>query len=165
MKTVKVEALTVEKFLPFGYYSGMVNPKWEKLGAPPIEFYRDMLKLDIGGGNVAFSTLRVEKRPFVIDKSEYHNHTEEGILPLDNDIILHVAPATGGGVFPANKVRVFKVPAGTMLILRTGVWHHAPYTLNGKPANILIALPERLYNNDCVGYNLKPSEVMKIAVK
>ena len=49
MKSLKIEALTVESFLPFGFYADLVNPKTEKIGAAPIEFFRDMVQQDLGG--------------------------------------------------------------------------------------------------------------------
>ena len=68
MKTVNVEELTVESFLPFGFFTNMINPDTEKLGTPPIEFYRDMVQQDLAGaGIVSYSICRVEKRDLVVD--------------------------------------------------------------------------------------------------
>jgi ureidoglycolate lyase len=164
MKTVKVEELSVEKFLPFGFYANLINPDAEKLGAAPIEFFRDMVQQDLGGApSASFSTLRVEKREPVIDVTEYHAMTGEGILPLDNDVLLHVGPATASDAgVPLDKIRVFRVPKGTMVVLRPGVWHHAPFTVDDKPVNILIVLPERTYANDCQVVELKKADRIKI---
>lgn len=162
MKKVKVQNLSVESFLPFGFYANMINPDTEKMGSKPIEFYRDMVQQDLADVSIAsFSVCRVEKRPFVVDVSEYHTATGEGILPLDNDIFIHVAPATPGDCgFPTEKAKIFKVPQGTMVVLRPGVWHHAPFTANSKPANVLIVLPERTYANDCEVQELeKPEQI------
>ena len=49
MKKVKVEELTLEAFLPFGSYANLIDPDAEKLGALPIEFFRDMVVQDLGG--------------------------------------------------------------------------------------------------------------------
>lgn len=151
MRTVKAEELSVEGFLPFGFYSKQIDPQAEKIGAAPIEFFRDMVQLDLGGAPIAsFSTCRVESRDMVIDVTECHSASGEGILPMDNDILIHVAPATPpDDDVPLDKVRVFRVPRGTMVVLRPGVWHHAPFTADGEPANVLIVLPERTYANDC----------------
>jgi ureidoglycolate lyase len=150
MKFTKVEDLTVEHFLPFGFFASLVDPHSEKIGAPPVEFYRDAVQQDLGGaGIVSFSTCRVEKRDYVITVSEYHSKTGEGILPLDNDVLIHVGPATPDSTVPLDKIKVFRVPKGTMVVLRPGVWHHAPFTVNDRPANVLIVLPERTYANDC----------------
>ncbi len=84
------------------------------------------------------------------------------ILPLDNDVLIHVAPATPAAVVPLDKVRVFRVPRGTMVTLRPGVWHHAPFTANNQPANVLIVLPERTYANDCVVVKLDEKDRIRI---
>jgi ureidoglycolate lyase len=151
MRTVRVEELSVSGFLPFGTYAHMLDADTEKIGAPPVEFYRDMVQQDLGGAStVSFSVCRVEERARVIDVTEYHSTTGEGLLPLDGDVLIHVAPASPPGVaVPVDKLRVFRVPRGTMVVLRPGVWHHAPFVMDGSPANVLVVLPERAYANDC----------------
>jgi ureidoglycolate lyase len=164
MKIVKVEELTTEKFLPFGFYANFINPEAEHLGQPPIQFFRDMVQQDFGGASIgSFSTCRVEKREYKIDKTEYHTSTAESILPLDNDILCHVGPATANDVgVPFDKIRVFRIPKGTMIVIRPGVWHHAPFTVNDAPANVLIAIPVRVYANDCIVVELDESDCIKI---
>lgn len=56
---------------------------------------------------------------------EYHNTCAEAMLPLDGDAYIHVAPAGPAGHVPYDEVEVFRVPKGTMVTLRPGVWHHA----------------------------------------
>ncbi len=164
MRTVKVSELSLEAFSPFGFYADLIDPDQEKIGAPPIEFFRDMVQQDLGGApTVSFSTCRVEPRDLVIDVSEYHTATGEGILPLDNDVLIHVGPATPPDAdVPLDKIRVFRVPRGTMVVLRPGVWHHAPFTVNDDPANVLIVLPERTYANDCEVFELAEDDRIRI---
>ncbi|MFH1006063.1 MAG: ureidoglycolate lyase [Candidatus Latescibacterota bacterium] len=165
MKTVKIEELSLEAFRPFGCYAHHIDPQAEKIGAPPVEFYRDMLQQDLGGFSIAsFSTCRVAERERVIDVTEYHSKTAEGILPLDDDILIHVGPATANdqGV-PIEKMRVFRVPRGTMVVLRPGVWHHAPFVVNEPVANVLIVLPERAYATDCTVVELAGEDQIRIA--
>ena len=165
-RTLNVEELTVEEFLPFGFYARLVDPDTEVIGAAPLEFFRDMVQQDLGTASIAsFSTCRIERRDLVIDMTEYHSSCGEGILPLDNDVIMHVGPATppDSGV-PLDKFRVFRVPKGTMVVLRPGTWHHGPFTLNDDPANVLIVLPERTYANDCTVVELEEDERIKIEV-
>lgn len=163
MNTVKVEELSLEAFAPFGTYATLINPTSTKLGAPPIEFFRDALPLEQGSHNPSFSTCRVEARALIIDVLEYHSRTGEGILPLDADVLVQVAPASGNGHLPLEAVRVFRVPQGTMLAIRPGVWHHAPFVLTGA-ANVLIVLPERTYANDCTVVPIEESERLEIVV-
>ncbi len=163
MRTVQVEELSAEGFLPFGYYTNLVNPATEKLMEPPIEFFRDPIQLDLNGRPASLSTCRVEPRDFVIDTTEYHTATAEGIMPIDNDALIHAGPASVPGEDPPlDKFRVFRVPLGTMVVLRPGVWHHAPFTPNARPANVLIILPERAYANDCAVVELKKDGQIQI---
>lgn len=164
MKTVKIEKLSLEAYKPFGTYANLINPSDEKLGAPPVEFFRDQLQLDVSGDvSFSYSCCRVEKRPMIIDILEYHSSCGEVVLPLDNDILLQVAPATGNGdPLPLDKMRVFYVPKGTAITIKPGVWHWGPFTVNDEPANILINLPERTYANDCIVVNLKEEEFIEI---
>ena len=167
MNTLQVEQLNLEAFWPFGFYANCINPSAEKNGAPPIEFFRDMVQLNLGHVSVAsFSICRVDKRDYVIELCEYHSACGEGILPLDNDILIHVAPATPPhAACPLDRLRVFYVPQGTLVVLRPGVWHHAPFTVSDKPANVLIALPERTYANDCVKVRLEETDRIRIEMR
>ena len=150
---VRIEELSAEGFLPFGTFAGHLDPNTARLGEPPVEFFRDMLQLNLGAGQsiASLSTCRVEPRERVISISEYHTSTGEVILPLDGDILIHVGPATAPQAsVPVDEIQVFRVPQGTAVSLRPGIWHWAPFPVNHSPANVLIVLPERTYANDCV---------------
>ena len=164
MRTTKIRELSVEEFQPYGTYATLIDPSSEKIGSPPIEFFRDMVQQDLGGASaVSFSACRIEKRDMVVDVVEYHTAAAEGMLPIDNDILIHVAPATppDDGV-PLDKIVVYRVPQGTMVVLRPGVWHHGPFTVNDQVASVLIVLPERTYANDCEVFELKGEDRIQI---
>lgn len=164
VREVKVEKLTLEAYKPFGTFSNLINPSDDKLGAPPVEFFRDQLQIDVTPNqNWSYSCCRVEKRPLIIDILEYHSSCGEVVLPLDNDILLQVAPATASkDDIPLDKMRVFYVPQGTAITIKPGVWHWGPFTPNEKPANVLINLPERTYANDCIVVNLEEKDFISI---
>jgi len=150
MRKEKVKELSLESFSGYGSFANMINPQTFKKGAEPIEFYRDMLRVDLGGRSIAsISTSRDCKRRLLVDLTEFHNGTGEGILPLDADIIMHVGQATAIGEVPLDKIELFRVPKGTFVSLHPGTWHHAPFAYNTDVANILIVLPERTYVIDC----------------
>ena len=141
----------------------MINPSAPKLGAEPIEFFRDMVQSQLGTVPVAsFGVCRVVKRPFVMDVSEYHDTCCEIVLPLDGDVLMHVAPAVPEKEFPFGSAEVFLVPRGTICCLRPGVWHHAPYAFGAAVVNCLVVLPERTYMNDCKVYQFPKDALMKI---
>ena len=164
MRTAKVEQLTLEAFAPFGQFASMIDPEAEFIGAKPVEFFRDMVPLNLGDPMASFSVCRVETRPEVVDVTEYHTACGEGTLPLDADILIHVAPATPNGEVPWDRVRIFRVPKGTFVALKPGVWHHAPFLAdaNAIAANVLIVLPERTYANDCIVAELEEDRQTRI---
>jgi ureidoglycolate lyase len=163
-RTTDVETLEPNRFAAFGAYSNLYQAGGIFIGESPIKFYRDLLPLELGGKNPMLSICRVEPRDTVIDVMEYHSMTGEGILPMDGDVLVQVAPATlPGAPFPAAMVRVFHVPQGTMLCIRPGVWHHAPFALGNQSVNVLIVLPERTYANDCVVFEIPVDQRLVIS--
>jgi ureidoglycolate hydrolase len=150
MYQVKIQELTLESFHKFGSFANMINPDTVKIGAAPVEFFRDMIGLSLGRNTAAsFSTCRVSKRPLIVKELEFHTFYQEGILPLDGDVLISLAPATANGDFPWDRIEVFQVPKGTMVALRPGVWHCGPYAYRTDLVNVVITLPERVYANDC----------------
>lgn len=160
MRTIKAKPLTKEGFEPYGSYFDMLNPKGNNLGA----FYHDHVLFPVSGAMpVGFSTLVSEKAgPMIIKASEYHNSTSEGMMPMDDDMILYVAP-------PSNKqvpelTEAFIIPKGTFVMIRTGVWHLAPFPVNQSKIHIMIVLPERIYCNDCTVVDYKEKDYIEISL-
>jgi ureidoglycolate lyase len=105
-----------------------------------------------------------KKRPFIIDVTEMHTSCGEGLLPLDGDVLLHAGPASAPGEVPLDGFEIFKVPKGTFVSLRPGVWHHAPFAYHAEKVNVLIVLPERADANDCSTYQVPAESQIKINV-
>ncbi|HTP58984.1 MAG TPA: hypothetical protein VMM82_08710 [Spirochaetia bacterium] len=94
MKETRWKNLSAEGFRVYGTYSCMVKPSGPHLGEAPIEFYGDMVQSVLGAVPVAsFGVCRVTRRPFVVNVSEFHDTSCEVVLPLDGDVLTHVAPA------------------------------------------------------------------------
>lgn len=146
MKRIHVQPLTQETFHAYGDFSDVLNPDGYHLG----DFYHDRVLFPVVGGQVvAFSSLICTKREQnIVDAAEFHSYARELILPIDGDVIIHVAPPS---VDPVPELtEAFLVPKGTMVVLRVGVWHLAPFAVNKGNTHVLIGLPERTYKNDCV---------------
>lgn len=149
MRIAKVQELSVEKFAPYGTYADMLNPTGPKIGRTPIEFYRDMGVVTAPGGQIGLSITKVYRRPLIVNTAEYHDGCGEAMVPLDGDVLVHVAPATAHGDVPYDGFEIFRVPRGTLIVLRPGVWHHGPFCIDTESVNTLIVLPERVYATDC----------------
>ena len=145
MRIIKAKELSMEAFATYGSYYDMLNPKGSYFGT----FYNDKIILPVSGNMpIAFSTMLAKKQDkMVVSIVEYHNTTGEGILPLDGDVVIHVAPASKEPV--PEQTEAFIVPKGTFVKLNTGVWHKAPIAISQEIVHIMIALPERVYKNDC----------------
>ena len=146
MKQIKAKPITAENFKEFASFTDLLNPEGYSLG----DFYQDRLKMHSSGNmQITFSPLLVHKpEKMVVTSAEYHNYTQEGVLCLDDDVIVHVAPA---GKDPVPELtEAFLVPRGTMVVLNTGAWHLSAIPVNKELAHVLIVLPERTYFNDCV---------------
>jgi len=170
MRELVYRPLSPEAFAPYGSYAPMIAPDENgraapKLGQPPVEFFRDLLQSGVAQDSaVSFGVCRVTRRPFVIDRSEYHDTCCEAQLPLDGDVLFYVAPAVAGDSFPAEQADVFLVPRGTMVVIRPGVWHHAPFVLGPEQAvSCLVALPERTYSRDCLEVPIAEEDRIRIS--
>lgn len=162
MREIKVKELTPESFDVYGTFTNMINPTAPKIGGEPIEFFRDMALLNLGQGIASFSTCRVLKRPLVVETTEMHRSSGEGNLPLDSDILIHVGLPTPNGDIPVDRIECFRVPKGTFVSIKRGVWHHAPFALNSACANVVIVLPERTYADDCFVYEIPEDKQIRI---
>ena len=165
MREVKVEQLSLEAYKPFGTYANLINPTDVGFGVnTPVAFFRDQLQMDVSGNNAySYSCCHVKKRENIIDVLEYHSSCGEVVLPLDQDILLQVAPASGNNdPIPLDEMRVFYVPKGTAITIKAGVWHWGPFATEDTPANVLINLPERTYANDCIVVELDKKDHIKI---
>lgn len=161
MKQVKVQPLTRDAFALFGEFYDMASPDGYPLCGAIHKFYPDRMTTSCTG-RLAFSPLVVQKpQSMVITQQEYHTSTEELMLPLDDDVILHVAPASGGTVVTEH-AKAFLVPKNTLVKLKTAIWHLAPLPATKDQVTVLIILPECTYANDCPVVDLSADEQFEI---
>lgn len=149
MREVVIQTLTREAFAPFGTYEQMDQPQGVALTGDLHAFYPDRMQAPATGHMLGFSTITV-KRPkrMVIEQVEYHTTTWEMIFPLDDDMILHVSPLSGGTP-SLEHTSAFFVPRQTLVYLRPAVWHLAPLPAKAAQLTAMIVLPTCTYKNDC----------------
>lgn len=161
MRQVKIEKITRDAFAPFGEFYEMGNPDGHALCGAIHKFYPDRMTTACSG-RLAFSPLVVKKpEAMVITQQEYHVTAEELILPLDDDMILHVAPASGGAVV-TEYAKAFLVPKNTLVKLKAAIWHLAPLPAAKEQLTALIILPECTYAKDCPVVDLSADEQFEI---
>lgn len=161
MKQIKLQPINREEFSPFGEFYNMTSPDGYALSGAIHKFYPDRLTTTCTG-RLAFSPLVVKKpEQMIITQQEYHTTTEELILPLDDDMIIHVAPASGGTVV-TDYAKAFLVPKNTLVKLKAAIWHLAPLPATKDTLTALVILPECTYANDCPVVDLSPDEQFEI---
>ena len=127
------------------------------------QFFPDRLTAD-SNHRVGYSPIVVKKpEKMVITQQEYHTTTWEMILPLDDDMILHVAPASAGT--PVTQLaQAFLVPKHTLVKMNSAIWHLAPLPAYKDRLTAMIILPECTYANDCTVVDLPPEQQFEITL-
>ena len=161
MREVKLQPLTRENFALFGEYYPLNDPNGAALCGALHKFYPDRITAD-SQHRIGFSPITVRKpAEYVITAQEYHTTTWEMILPLDDDMVLHVAEKSNG-VVNSDNAAAFLVPKNTLVKLQAGVWHLAPLPANNEEIHCLIILPECTYANDCTVVELPEDQQFRI---
>lgn len=161
MRKIQAMPLDREAFAPFGEYYDMLHPSGYALEGEIHKFYPDRLS-ESSVTRVGYSPIEVRKEDRMIIKAvEYHTTTPELILPLNDDMIIHVGPASGGQ--PVTEfTKAFVVPQGTLVKIHTAIWHLAPLPVNEEMLHAMIILPECTYANDCTVVQLSDAEQFEI---
>lgn len=160
MRQIKAEPITVEAFAPYGSFCKMTEPSGHALCGEFHSFYPDRVTGSIVG-NIAFSPITVKKNDMIVKAVEYHTSTWEGILPINDDMIIHVAPASGATPVP-ELTKAFLVPKGTMVKLNAAIWHLTPNPANEEMLYAMIILPECTYARDCPVIDLDEKDWVQI---
>ena len=163
MRGIKAEKLTHESYAPIGTFYAMAEPEGYSLKGELHCFYPDRLT-EAWPVRVGFSPITVKKpEKMIITSVEYHTTTPEIIMPLNDDMIIHVAPASAGTPVP-ELAKAFIVPKNVMVKINTAVWHLCPLPVHEEELKALIVLPECTYQNDCTVVELKPEEQFEITL-
>ncbi len=161
MKTIKAQPLTNEAFAPFGQFYTMDKPDGYALCGELHKFYPDRVNAD-SNHRVGYSPIVVKKpEKMIITQQEYHTTTWEMILPLDDDMILHCAPASAGTPV-TDLAKAFIVPKHTLVKMNAAIWHLAPLPANNDALTAMIILPECTYANDCTVVDLDEEQQFEI---
>lgn len=163
MKTIKAIPVTNENFRPYGYVANIADPSADYAMSDALPtFHRDMvLAPNADRAPIAFGSLKINKRPMVIEDVEYHSAACEVMMPMDDDVVLYAGPASND-VIELDKLEAFIVPKGTLVVFRAGAWHGAPWPVHCETATVLICLPERTYLTDTKKYLLDAKDYITV---
>lgn len=161
MLKIKAEPITNENFAPFGKFYKMDKPCGYALSGEIHRFFPDRLTA-ASFSNLGFSPIIVNKpEKYIITQQEYHLTTWEMIMPLNDDMIIHCAPASAGAIVNEN-VKAFIVPKNTLVMINAAIWHLAPLPVNESQLCAMIVLPECTYARDCTVVDLPANQQFEI---
>ena len=114
-------------------------------------------------GSMGFSPIAVRKDERIVKMAEYHTTTwGRHCSSLDDDMIIHVAPASAGTPVP-ELTKAFLVPKGCMVKINAqAIWHLCPLPVNNDVLHAMIILPECTYANDCTVVEFEEKDWFKI---
>lgn len=162
MREVKAVKINAADFAPYGTFCSMTEPGGYSLEGEIHKFYPDRIS-GTCVGTMAFSPIEVRKDERIVKMAEYHTTTWEGIVALDDDMLIHVAPASGGTPVP-ELAKAFLVPKGCMVKINAAIWHLCPLPANNEVLHAMIVLPECTYANDCTVVEFEEKDWFKITL-
>lgn len=163
MRKIVAQKLTHEAFAPFGTFYDFMNPSGYGLPGNFDTFYPDRLT-ETFTSRIGFSGITVKKpEKYIIDKIEYHTSTCEMMIPLNDDMLFHVAPASNGKLL-IDQTQAFIVPKGTLIKFDTGIWHLCPWPAHEDELKCMIILPTGIYMNDCKVFELGEEDQFEIVL-
>ena len=145
------EPLSAEAFAPFGRVLER-PPNDADAAGPGWRWWGETALLAGDGRAVGIGYLELTPSEPVFDWAERHLRSTETIVPAAGGCLVYVAPPGDGDeserpAAPLDRFRVFRVPAGTGVVLEPGVWHGAPLALGG-PARVFVLLLEGTGRDD-----------------
>ena len=133
MKKLAIEALSVERFAPFGdVISTDVAARHFPINGGTTERYHDLANLDAGlDGKLIVSIFRGQPRelPFAVMMLERHPLGSQAFMPLVAQPYLVVVAPAGEAPEP-DALRAFLARPGQGINYAPGVWHHPLLALN-----------------------------------
>lgn len=161
MKEIKVQKLDQKKFAKYGEFQDLLDDAaLAEKSLFPYGFFADVVKLDFGTTTLpTISVCQVKKQDKnIISLLEAHKFTCEGLLPLDDDIIIFVGTPLPGKKFSVDTVEAFYVPKGTFVKLNPLVLHGTQFPVSEGIAHVVCMLPGRTFMNDMLAERLSEEE-------
>jgi ureidoglycolate hydrolase len=144
-RVLPVLELTQEAFAPYGTVVRPPDRSQDATG-PGWRWWAETVLLEGDGRRWGIGYLDLEPAPAPgFDWAERHLRSTEAIIPVSGGCLVYVARADhldGPERAPAfEALEVFRVPAGSGVVMRPAVWHGAPLA-DGGPAKAIVLLLE-----------------------
>ncbi len=166
MKEIKIQKLSDEKFRKYGIYQDLLdNDGMASRTFPSGGFYADLIFMDFGKETLpTISVCHIKKaEKNIVDFLEYHQSTCEGLLPLDDDVIIFTGLQSGEEL-KAEGLEAFYVPQGTFVKMNPMVVHGMQFPVHKEEAHVVCMLPGRTFHNDMTGRLIEDDQEKAVLV-
>lgn len=166
MREIKVQQLSDEGFRKYGVFQNLTDHEQMKSRVIPCgSFYPDLVTLDFGKTTLpTVSCCHVLKQErMVVDFLEYHKYTCEGLIALDDDVVIYVGMPDMGELKIEN-LEAFYVPKHTFVKFNPMIVHGGQYPVHNEEAHLICMLPGRTFNNDMVCRKIEDEEEKAILI-
>jgi ureidoglycolate lyase len=129
------EQVTIANFRPYGTVVCIPEDREPTASSDVIDYWSGLACLP-AGEPIEVGIATVWSRTEGFREMERHLQTPELLVPLDNGMVIPIAPA-GDVPDPAN-LRAFVIRPDTAVLLDPGVWHWVPYPLGNSTSFLVI---------------------------
>jgi ureidoglycolate lyase len=143
MPTAPVQELTAESFAPFGR---VVIPPSDGPHAdgPGWRWWAEVSLLEGEDRTWGVGWLDLVPAEPKFDWAERHFRTEEAVFATTADLLIYAGPPeypeAPDRLCALEQFRVFRVPAGSGVVLGRGVWHGAPFAIGKATSAVVLIL-------------------------
>ncbi len=156
-----VEHLTAEAFAPYGRVVGRPERERDAEG-PGWRWWAETALLSGDGRAMGVGFLDLEPGTRSFDWAERHLRTPEAVFAMSTDVLLYVGPAEHPEepfrLPPLGSFRVFRVPAGSGVVMDRGVWHGAPFAVE-RPGSAVVLILEGTGRTDVSKASFEPVDI------
>jgi len=162
-RTVPVDELTDDAFAPFGTVVQTPSRPQDATGSG-WRWWAETVVLRDDGRPWTVGYLDLEPAPPPrFDWAERHLRSQEAIVPVSGGCLVYVAPPDHADepdrLPPFDAFRVFRVPAGSGVVMHPAVWHGAPIA-EDDPAKAIVLLLESTGRDDVTVVRFEDAPIM-----
>ena len=107
-------------------------------------------------GETEVGVLKIKKQDMVFDQLENHFKTATGIICLDGDCVIAVAPPSDD-IPNVDTLKAYTIPQGQLFVLAEKCWHSATYPIDKDEITLLIIFQKDALDNDTVFEDISES--------
>lgn len=145
---LKAKKMTPENFAEYGTFLDPYNCGEPINPGTPFPYYADRMPITFAGGSLMMLNVQIIKKTAIeFETTEAHDFTEELVGGFDKELVFHVGPANPDGP-DFSKFEAFILPPNFWIRLKRGVYHEAPFLINGEETLGWCILPPFTAYND-----------------